>query len=384
MLEMVRRKVSTLNRVVAVVDLDGDSVGVVLLQVIPTMPFAVLGERRMQLPASDRSFEHSASRLAELLEMATNDLLTTIRGMSYVVDTVYVVLRLPWASTHLVRRAVYSGKEVPVTREFINTVAMNAISSDIVPSQDDFFEGRVMRVELNGYPTNDPLGKRARAINLTLLMSESAKRERDVLSAVLQRLFPVAQVEWRSGTRALVHAMRSRDESEKEYLFIEIGSYKSQLTLVQEGVITGHEVVPFGMHSFLQGGEVSEDTIRDVLDVHRVARHAPSIDSSVRAHIARKGEEAAAFFLPAMNALLAGHHVPDRIHVLAPEVSHAWFSHVLDRPECVQFKRNIGSCQIAPVNAAIFSPVFHSADAVKDPSLAVGCALVHNELLSRQ
>lgn len=384
MLELVRKDNPTLDRVVAVVDLDEDSVGVVLLHVVPNMPFAVLGERRVQLPASDRSLEHSVCRLSELLETVASDLLVAIRGMSYVVDTVYVVLRLPWASTHLVRRAAYSGEEVLITRDFINTVAINALSGDIVPSNDDFFEGRVMRVELNGYATNDPLGKRARAVDLTLLISESSKSARDVLSSVLQHVFPVAHIEWRSGTRAMIHAMRARDAAEKEYVFIEIGSYKSQLTLVQEGVITGHEVVPFGMRSFFQTGEMSEDAIRDVLDVHRVARHAPSFDISVRAHIARKGEVAASLFLPAMNALLSGHHVPDRVHVLAPGASHAWLSHVLDRPECAQFRQSSGSWQMQPVNASTFSPVFHSADAITDSSLAVGCALVHNELLSHQ
>ena len=379
MLEMVRRNTPTLDRVVAILDVDGDSVGVVLAHVIPKMPLAILGEKRVRLPASDRTLEHSAARLADILENSSLELLNSIRGMSYVVDTAYIVLRMPWVSTRLVRRAVYSGKEVPVTREFINTVAMNAISGDIVPSQEDYLEGRVMRVELNGYPTNDPLGKRAHTVDLTLLVSESPKREREIVKAAVQRTFPVAHVEWRSGTRAMAHAMRTRAQAEKEYLFVDVGPESSQLTLVSDGVITAHETVPFGLRAFVSGGEVSEDIIRDSLLAHRDARHAPSLDAAVRAHMARKGEDAVAAFAPALAAVSHGRSIPDRVHALAPQESQVWLSHVFDRPECSQLKHSHGPIHMLPVNAASFAPVFHTSDAVQDPSLALACALVHNE-----
>lgn len=380
MLEMVRQQhPATLDRVVAIVDVDGESIGIVLARPVRGMPLAILGEKRMRMPYSERSSEHSMMRLAELLERASQELLTQLRTASFVVDTAYVVLRMPWVSTRLARRAVYTGKEVPVTRDFINNVAMSAISNDIVPTQENFLEGRVMRVELNGYATNNPLGKRASTVDLMLLASESPARERDILRAAISRVFPVATLQWRSGTRAMVHAMRSRTPEPKEYLFVDMGYESSIVGLVRDGVLAGHEVVPYGVRSLLgaESGEGSD--ILSALRSHGANHHAPAVEKKIHAHIARTGEEALSAFLPALSTLSHDYRLPNQVRALAPREVHAWLGHVLARPECSTLTQNAQSLQVIPINASSFASALHSSDAVRDPSLAVACALVHNE-----
>lgn len=328
------------QRTVAVVDVHEGGAAVAILSVGGYGPSTVWSFAHSTLSLEPRTEAQALSRIGEEIEEAAKKAqeaysLTDRHGS---IQEVYVVLHAPWIQSRAVVAHDSFPGDILIHDSHIQKLAKQTLSGDKTIDRSKLIEGAVVRVELNGYPTANPVGKYAHMLDVVSLLSESAPAVRKAVGAAVQKAFPVAQISWRSNVRALMTFAREGAISSRHYTVIDMGADTTHIISVR-GAAFAQRVVPEGMRTILAkvaGGRSPEDVLTTM---RMLARESCATESceTLQKSLAAIEPELLKVFGGAIGELATTRRAANQLLLITHPDLEDWFSSFFSRIDFSQF-----------------------------------------------
>ncbi|MBI4093659.1 hypothetical protein HY417_01735 [Candidatus Kaiserbacteria bacterium] len=372
------------GRIVAVADIGSGSVAVGIAEISPPSHAHVLASSRAMLPSGERSSEATISGIVSLLEDTAEKVLKMYRektkGTKHV-DAACAVIHAPWVRSKTVRAETRLRDASRIEQEMIATLAREALRGETDFKKDAVLEAGIIRVELNGYPTLQPVGKYATHIAASALLSECEPRVREGIVETLTKVFACPPPSLRSDTRALLFVTRESSALPKEALIINMAHEATNVIIVRKGIVAETALVAEGVHTIVKriaGDKMPEETLT-LIRLLALDQCDTDACEAIRASIASAEPQLAKAFGETFIQLSATRRLPNKLVLLSHEDLAPWLLHFFSRLDFAQFT----------VTTRPFTPTTLSIDSIKelvsfenapDISLGIASALVPLEI----
>src|SRR3989344_4362182 len=209
------------KKVVAVADIGSGSAGFAVLEVPAKGPAVVQVAERAILPIEKRSAEAAIAAIGGELERVGQKMLTTYatkRPGGGHPEMLLCVIRTPWTRAQAVRESKHFGEDTHIVGGMVSELARVALDQASEIDKKGFLDATVARIELNGYPTKKPEGKRAHDIEVTALVSGCDPGIRAAIEHSLETILPHTPHTLRSGSPAALSGLRENAASHEYVL----------------------------------------------------------------------------------------------------------------------------------------------------------------------
>ena len=170
-------------------------------------------------------------------------------------DEVVCVLASPWYLSET--RMIKMSKEhsFTFTKKIVDDLLkkeIEALTADYknkyggVESAPDVIEHPIVGVSLNGYQVDDPLGKRTKSIEMSMVISLSPKICLDKISETIAMSFSNIPISFSSFMVASYISVRDRYMNHDSYLLLDIGGEVTDIGIVYKGVLKESLSFPYG------------------------------------------------------------------------------------------------------------------------------------------
>lgn len=155
-------------------------------------------------------------------------------------------------STSITRDGMVSFKNpTRVTKEMIEKVANDSVSEEGYKHEGEVFEHKVVRVELLGYPTANPVGKMSTSIRVITLESAADQLFIKAITESLRKSCPDISVSLHSAVHAY-HSVTREVEVADDLTFLDIGSDVSACHLVRRGALGEQTRIQTGTNGLIK------------------------------------------------------------------------------------------------------------------------------------
>jgi hypothetical protein len=243
------------GKMVAVFDVGSGSVGAAIVEIRGKRPVLIHTSLRAQLPHEDRSEEQVASDIVLKTLEAGNKLLEIHSkgdAPNKSINNGLVVIHAPWIRSHADSLRAPLKDESEIIEDMIIQLSEKALSSESLLSEEGIFERSVVRVELNGYPTSSPLGKRAKHVGVVTLKSEMLGGMEQKLKDAILGIIPGVDLVFRSSTLVDSALMRRKSPKSANFTIADITSEATAITVVRDGVVSDQKTVPVGYRTVVR------------------------------------------------------------------------------------------------------------------------------------
>lgn len=332
------------EKTIVVADVESGSVGFALLSIPKKGPVRIEAAARTPMKLDDASPEQALTGALQTVPEIFQKLSTTYtartgKGIERAEEG-YVFFHAPWVRAYASRLEGNLGSERTIQEDMIRSLSREALKHMEGLDQSRFLEASVLRVDLNGYPTKKPEGKKASSVSVTAL---AADVDGDAHTATLQTLgstLPGRTWKERSGVRAFTSLIAERTSQRRDYLLIDMGSLSTDITAVRKNELTDHIVVSEGLRTLLrrltpQNG-IPEETLS--LLAMLVSDHCDEdACGPLREALGRADTEIAHAFGEAFATLSKTRRLPNAIVLAAHPAIAPWLEHFFARLDFGQF-----------------------------------------------
>ena len=322
---------------VAIADIGSASAGVAIVSLANGKPARIEMLHRATLPIEERSKEQTVVGITAALSEAAQKVMEAGKTLGPV-QSAYAIVREPWVRSKTIRTVKKFPKDEKVGKEMISELAKEALGGETEFNHSNLIEANVVRVELNGYPTAEPVGKKAHSVFLSALVSECEPSIKKASEETLARVFSTKCIV-RSGTAALLSVLRERSRSHTDYLVINMTGGASSMFVVHKGAPLEHALISEGTQTILKrvaGNKLPEETLSLIRMLARDHCEDAACDE-IQAGMAKTEQELIRIFGEAMARLATSRRLPNTL-VLAiePDMAH-WFTSFFSRIDFTQF-----------------------------------------------
>lgn len=326
---------------VLVADISDGSIGVSMVALAG--PAAeVLLSMRATLPMEDRSKEQAAAAVIKLLEETSTKLLAASAPDGTKIASphaVYVVMRAPWTRFRTTSADERFPEARAITKEAIADQAKKALAVPSELDRNSILEAGVLQVFLNGYPTANPLGMRAKSINVVAFESDIDAGMRSSIVSVFGKLLPDRAPSFHSGMRSLLTVMHEHLPDIHRFLLIDIGGTQTSCAVVRKDAVTQYAAANEGLTTILkritQGG-LPEETL-SLLRMLATDACSTSACQAVKDSLAKAEPELVRAFGEVFTTLAATRRLPNACMLSAPAELTPWLQGFFERIDFSQF-----------------------------------------------
>jgi len=373
------------GKIIAVADIGSGSAGFGIFQVPSHGPAIALAAERAVLPIEERTPQAAIAAIAAELTKVGQKVIAASAGKTggkpRHPELLVCVIRAPWTNAEAVREGSHFEKEMTVTGPMISELAKKTLARATTVDQAHFLDANVARVELNGYPTKKPEGKKANELAVTSLISGCDPDIRASIERALEGILPHTPRQLRGGARTLLTVLREY-ASQQDYVAVDMGGEGSAMTVVRDGAPSEQILVPEGVYTILRRISttgIPEETLSLMRMLAREECSGPACDSTLQA-LARVEPELVKIFGEAMAKCAATRKIPNNFFLVTHPDMADWLAKFFSRIDFTQFTRTAQPYAVrvlAPKDMSAW--VSEAPGVVLDCGLAVGGALVNIE-----
>lgn len=368
-----------------IVDVESGSVGIGVLSLSATGPATIHAASRSSFSLEEKTKEQLLTDISSGIASTAEVMLKEYASK----DTLphpeqgYVFFRAPWARTFGARVSGTFPTERGVEDDMVRSLAREALKHMQGLELSRLFESSVVRVDLNGYPTRRPTGKRSKSVGVTVLASDADDLARGAVSEALGRAFPGRLWKERSGARALVALIEERTVDTRDYFVVDVGSDYTDITAIRKNEVTEHSMVPEGLRSILR-----RITPKDGLPEERLAllkMVATDVCSGeacdeLRASLGKAEGDLARIFGEAFGKIAGIRRVPNMLMLSAHQSLMPWLETFFTRVDFGQFTRTTEPFTVTTLSPERLTPcaVFDEGVA-PDTGLALAAGFVNTQ-----
>lgn len=367
------------ERIAAVIDIAAGAAGVAIVSIPKSGPSKVLAAAASHLSLDEKTPDQHRSGIARHIADAGQDALKqyAAAGHRSPVRSLYAVLHAPWSQTRTVSvRSDLSTEDVRITDAMIGRLGQDALEGVSKEERATMYEATTIRVMLNGYPTADPVGKSAREIELTALMSGCDQGIKGAAQTAIEALFPGIPIIWRSFTRAII-SLFGEISPYGQYVAIDMCPDATRVISYRFGVLE-ERTVPEGVATILArlAKAPPEETLSNI---RMLSRDACSTDAceKIQKAMAIAEPELVRVFGEALGQLATPRRVSNELLLVTHPDLETWLAPFFARIDFSQFTTTTLPLTVH-TPASIDMAQFIDGD-MPDVALAVSCALVNIE-----
>lgn len=367
------------ERVIAVVDVRPGSVAVALATCPKSGASEIRSVGRSALPLESRTSEHSEAQLAEHVREAASQCLKIYNaaGHTSAIHDIYVIAHAPWLDTQISYASEEFDTETGIRDSHIAALAKKSLDQRGISDAASIVEASVIQVLLNGYPTAEPVGKKAHRVGVDSLISTWKTDVRSTVEAAIRETFPIAKISWRSAVRAFMTLARE-SHIEKDILMIDMGVDDTHLVAFNDNALE-QLVIPEGIRSVVSK-IVADKPIEETLGYLRmVARDACSTEACEVIQTAKAAAEPqlVKIFGEAIAKLAAKQKVSDIVFLSTHADLEIWLSEFLTKLDFSQF--TVTSLPLSTITTSTIDIGTWVEGATMLNSLTVDVALINIE-----
>ncbi|HEU5114737.1 MAG TPA: hypothetical protein VFT82_03150 [Candidatus Paceibacterota bacterium] len=173
------------------------------------------------------------------------------------VKRVFYVFSSPWAVTETKVATIKEKESFTFTRDRVDRIIEaeeKAFEKEMAGGDESALKGlraierHVIDIRLNGYEVADPYGKKARFADVTFLTSLVPEALLEKISDISVKTYHPRDTRSYSFVLASFSVIRDVFHEEKDFIFLDIGSEISDVTVVKNGLIASTASFPLGRH----------------------------------------------------------------------------------------------------------------------------------------
>lgn len=368
-----------------IADVSDSGVGVSIVQLSGHGPATILQSDRMSLPAEDRATSQSVAGILGLFEQCVDKALKDYAGTDPKKappppQAAYVILRAPWTRFRTAQAQESYTEPHAITKDVIGTLAKKAAASITDLDAANAFEAGVMQVFLNGYPTGNPIGKRAQIVAVTAFQSDVNQEMKRGIESVVGKLLPERTLVFRSGLRALLTVLHEVVPDIHRYSLLDIGGTATACVVVRKEMVTQSAETTEGSVTILKriaGTGLPEEAL---VQLRMLAADTCSTDAckAVRESLARAEPDLAKSYGAMFAKLAERRRLPNRCLVAAPAEFLPWLQGFFERIDFAQFTATTQPLEVEALTTEhLQGIVMWKASSQRDAGLAVSAGCVN-------
>lgn len=380
---MIGLHVSSREEIVAIADIESGSAQVAVLAVPKSGPVRILTHAHSLISLEKESSEHSIGAIGERLGDVCARVLQMLadKKIRVPVHSVYCTIHAPWARTQNLRKRTDFDDETRVKESHIKAAAKDTLSQAGVQNSGGMLEASVIRTWLNGYPVRDPEGKSALSVAIAAVVSDVHPEVRRNAEATLAKSFPVAQIEWRSFSRAMLYVLSRLFQDDENYVAVDLGMDATHVVSVRESMVRGDTVVPIGIRGMLGQIDPSrsvEETLGLIRMLNRGACEGAACETAQKA-MATIEPDLAKTLGAALGELAATRRLGNTLVLFAhPDIAE-WMERFFSRLDFAQF-----TATMLPFSVQTFSADLVAQWVSDDTTPAVSAHLLEAALVNTE
>jgi len=381
-------RTSASKKIVAVAEVGSAGAAVAILATNASGPAIVIDYERVTLPFEDRTEAAMISGVLASLSDAGQKLLARYTVGSYkgrAIADAYVIFDAPWIRSRSVQAATSFEKETRITSAMINDTAKAAIATDAGVNADALIESTVVRVELNGYPTGNPVGKMAHRLSVAVLLSDCNETIRSGTTETLARLFPGSKQTMRSGSRALVSAMKVVPDLGMDCVIMAVMAEATTVLIIRDGLAAQYVQISEGVRTIVK--RISEkSTPEETLSLLRMIERdecTGDVCDTMTASMARVEIDLARVYGEALTKIAVPTRLPSDLILVTHSDLTPWLTTFFARIDFTQCTLTAQPFSVHALGRAdIAKLITFDTVASPDVELSVAGALVNTEARS--
>ncbi len=323
----------------AVIDVAAGGACVAICASTKDSPATVLATATSALSLESRTEEQSKAQIGEQVKEAAAQALKlyTSAGHNAPISEAYVIVHAPWAHTSLSASEEHFERETLIQSALISAHAKKALADTKNIDVGNVLEASVIRVDLNGYATPAPEGKRAHSLRVTSVVSDCDAAVKVAIKGAVEQSFPVARISWRSGIRALMTFARE-SHLDTSFLVIDMGIEDTHIVSFRDGEMN-QLIVPEGTRTILSRIATGRPADEVAGYLRMLSRDACSTDvcDALRQAVATTEPELVRVFGEAIGKIAAKNRVPNGVLLLVHPDLEMWLAGFLARIDFAQF-----------------------------------------------
>ena len=324
---------------VAIADLGSGSAAVGIFSIPRDGPASVLAFSRSVLSFEERQKNQTIKAIGTALEEAGEKAFAQYRASSKApIAATYAVIHPPWTHYETTHVSTTFPEPQVISAHTIGDAAERAIGEKGLLDHDHLIETRVIRVELNGYRTGKPIGKRAKEITVAVLMSDCEEEIMTLTKDTLSKLFTRTPRLF-SSTCALLTVLPEIAPRPKDYVIVDMSSEATAMIVIREGLAAEHILISEGSRSILKhvaGRSLPEEVLSILRMIARDHCQGDACDR-VRAALAHLEPDLVRSIGEAMGKLANRIRLPTALTLVAMADLAPWLMQFFARIDFTQF-----------------------------------------------
>ena len=232
-----------------------------------------------------------------------------------------------------------------------------------------------MGVSLNGYPIEDPIGKRSRSVEMHMAISLSPKLCLEKIRKILSNTFHHIPVSFASFSICSYLAVRERYVTPDSYLLLDIGGEVTDVAIITKGILKASLSFPFGKRTFFKYICTKLDIeLRDAVELFNLfstntlaERRRKKVEPLFKSIENSWGEA----FRQCIGTLPHTLTLPGTIFVTADQDIRNWFVEVVRNEPYIQSMVTEHKCTVITLEGPEFLSMCSIKDGTCDPFLMV-------------
>ena len=288
----------------------------------------------------------------------------------------FVFFRAPWIDARVVKISKTFDTETRITRQHIDALAKEAIDS-----KEKMLEAMVLRVEVNGYPTVEAIGKTGHMVTLYALVTtvdeDLQKSAQEYVGKALPQLKPI----WRSHTRALLSCVHEHPKHSRNCVIVDISSEGTSLLVIRDGILSTQVTFDVGVHSILERlakNALPEETLGLI---HMLEREQCSGDAcaALKTNMEKVEQELVREFGEQLAKLSGKIRLPQEMLLFVHPDIAPWLARFFTRLDFAQFTMPLRPFTVSELASKDLQDWIQIDSAAPDVSLLLAASLVHIE-----
>lgn len=366
---------------VAVADIGSGSAGVAIISIQEGKPAHIESLHRSVLPLEERTPAAVIAGIKNALSESAEKAIADARVEKKAIDSVFGIIRAPWVRSKTICASKKSPNEERITNDSISALGKEALKGDKELNHENLIEANIIRVELNGYPTGTPIKKRAHTVTLFTLITECEPRIKTISEEVLTRIFSI-QPKLRSGTGALLSALRDRAASHTSHLVVDMTSTATSIFVVHKGAPAHHTLVSEGTQTILRrvaGKKMPEETLSMMRMI--VRDHCEDLAcEDIKAKMAEAEQGLIKVFGEAMMQLAKTEQLPNALILITEPAMSDWLTQFFSRIDFTQFTKTTQPFLVEALTTPDLRTLVTATETVDDIGLLIASAFVNSEM----
>lgn len=245
---------------------------------------------------------------------------------SFSIGNVHAIIHAPWVDSRSIRQTSNLSEESKITKEILQQFVERQFNSE-PPQGRLVFDRHISSIELNGYPTTDPYGKKALDLAVTMLSSSMPETVHQEIMSAIETVFPEKDVHIDAFIRSTTQYAQKLLDTD-EYTLLDVSGEYTTMHIIRGTSIIQSTRMQMGTLELLRGAggtEEIDEAARSALIMYLANTCTPSQCRKVEKNLKPTEEKWLSAFTEALKEATQERTLPPILFVSVDSRFYPWF-----------------------------------------------------------